>query len=86
MYRCDKNHDADAFSWDKGGESVYDNAMEIHKNILYESSVIDVSINDIGDFTVVFGNDLMLQVFINTIEKEEKYRIIDVEKHIVFNS
>ena len=86
MYRCGKKSNLENFQWDKPGESLFDDTMKLNNDILFNSKIVSFNIENSGDLTVHFENDLILQIFVDTSESEEKYRIFDSQEEFVFYS
>lgn len=86
MCRCDSQYENEEFEWDVPGKSVYDKSIIKHYDMICDSAVLQINQNSLGDLTIAFENDIALQIFVDTTETEEKYRIINQYDHIVFNS
>ena len=77
MYRCASSSNYESFEWDVPGNSIYDQALKKIREDLRNVSIIEYNRNDIGDMSIIFENNLILQIFVDTIESEEKYRIFN---------
>ena len=86
MYRCDSRFSYEAFEWDVPGQSIYDDSLSKNLEALQNGKVVKIHQTDCGDFTIFFDGDIQLQVIIDTVEKEEKYRIFSRCGEIVINS
>jgi len=84
MFKCDD--DQEDFEWDIPGKSIYDKSVNHNKEILFDLKVIDVQKNNVGDLEIKFTDNVLLQIFINTVEAEEKYRIFDNECELIVNN
>ena len=77
MCRCDPACDQELFEWDVPGNSVYDASIKANRDILFNSKVLSANTNLVGDLIIVFEHDIELQILIDTVESEEKYRIFN---------
>ena len=77
MYRCDASFDVSTFEWDVPGKSLYD--VTVHKVFDWIGSTIvsDIKKMKTNDLIISFQNGLQLQIFINSVFSEEKYRAFD---------
>lgn len=88
IYRCGMNCENGSFEWDIPGNSVIDDSLEKYRQKLFSSKIIQSQIENTGDLVIVFENNIILQIFIDTTVLEEKYRIFDSNNNyeIVVNS
>ena len=86
MYRCDSAYECETFEWDIPGKSVYDQAVNKHIKELTNIVVVDCKQNTSGDISIMFENDIVLQIIIDTTMSEEKYRIFNDNDCFVVNS
>ena len=84
MYRCGKKCIPERFRWDEPGNSLFDEALDTNIDIITGSKIKKIVKEANGDLTIVFENSLSLQILIDTIESEEKYRIFNSEEEFVF--
>ena len=77
MFRCNDEREINDFQWDVPGKSVFDKSIVDYHDLLFNSLVTKVEQNEIGDCFIFFNNDLVFQIFIDTTETEEKYRLFD---------
>lgn len=85
LYRCKENEDSERFEWDVPGKAVFDNSLQSCQELLKKSKIVDVAISE-GDLQINLENDFLIQIFIDTTQKEEKYRIFDDETCFIINS
>ena len=78
--------DNEEFNWDVPGQTRYDDSLNEHIGTLIGSVVVDVKQETNGDLVLFFNNDVVLQIFIDTVEIEEKYRIFSDTDGIVVDS
>ena len=86
MYRCAEWGDKEHFKWDVPGNSIFDDSIKKHLDIIKKSHIIGVTKQTAGDLIIFLEDDLSLQLLVNTVESEEKYRIFDNTGSLVFNS
>ena len=86
MYRCGKKCMPENFRWDELGNSVFDDSMADNIDIVTGSRIKKIIKAVTGDLTIIFENSLSLQILIDTIESEEKYRIFNSNEEFVFCS
>ena len=85
MYRCSQDCDSELFEWDIPGKAIYD--ISLKNNIIdTNATVIKSEINPVGDLQIVFSDGMVLQSLINTVEKEEKYRVFDDYESFIVES
>ena len=77
MYRCASAFEQESFEWDIPGKSVYDQTVKKHIKELTNLVVVDCKQNDSGDISIMFEDDNVLQIFVDTTMSEEKYRIFN---------
>ena len=65
------------FEWDVPGKSVFDESLNMHKKELQNSRILKIRKKQSGDFTIFFENGYVLEIFVDTVMKEEKYRFFD---------
>jgi hypothetical protein len=82
MYRCHPDFENEEFEWDAPGKSVYDVSLSNHYDILRDSAIISVIQSPCKDLTIIFENDIEIQIIINSTDSEEKYRIFNDEDTI----
>ena len=76
IYRCRSDCKAEEFEWDVPGKSIFDESLEKLLPFISDLSVVDVKSANCGDLIITFDDDTSLQVFVDTVESEEKYRIL----------
>ena len=86
MYRCASSSNCESFEWDVPGNSIYDQALEKIREDLYNAAIVEYNRNDIGDMSITFENNLILQILVDTTESEEKYRIFNDTDCDIVNS
>ena len=86
MYRCLDGYDSESFEWDVPGKSVYDLSLKNSGVVDANSTVIKCEKNSAGDLKIIFSDGMILQIIVNTVEKEEKYRIFDNTETFVLES
>ena len=87
MYRRGNDcKDNEEFRWDLPGQSLYDDSVNKYIGTLIGSIVANVRKEANGDLVLFCNNGLELQIFINTVEIEEKYRIFSDTDGIVVDS
>ena len=86
MYRCASSSNYESFEWDVPGNSIYDQALEKIREDLYNAAIVEYNRNDIGDMSITFENNLILQILVDTTESEEKYRIFNDTDCDIVNS
>ena len=83
FYKCDKDYDDKNFEWDKPGKSLFDVSIKRLSNILFTPRILSAQKSTNGDLFIAFDNGLLFQVFIDTVENEEKYRLIKGDMHYI---
>lgn len=67
-------------------ETIFDKKMNEQRPIIENLKVITCSMNNVGDLKIKFSNGYVLEIFIDTSEEEECWRILKMEsdeKHYV---
>ncbi len=79
MYRPIKENEIDEFDWTEPNTSVFDKSIKENTNLIFENQVVDIAFID-GDIKIELSNNIRLEILVNTVESEEKYRVFDKEK------
>ena len=86
MYKCGSNCNLVDFNWDVPGESLFDDSLKKHTNLIFNSVIIQVRKNQNDDLYIKLENGCLIQISINTSEFEEKYRIFNDEEEFIVSS
>ena len=75
----------DFFEWDVVGQSLFDEELNKNREMLFAGKILRIKMESNGDLSIFFEYGLTLQIFIDTINDEEKYRIFDQNNAFVVN-
>lgn len=65
------------FDWTKKGTSIFDKKESSINELLKNTKVKEVYLNSLGDLKIIFTNEVVFEVFLNTSLKMESYRFIN---------
>lgn len=65
------------FDWTKKGTSIFDKKESSINELLKNTKVKEVYLNSLGDLKIIFTNEVIFEVFLNTSLKMESYRFIN---------
>ena len=85
IYRCSEKHHAQDFCWDIPGQSVFDEVLKEYIDILSSASILNAYMEPPGDLIICCSGDVCIQILINSVTYEEKYRIFNNSREFVFN-
>lgn len=68
------------FNWANPGESLFDDEINDNIESIKREKVIGVFLNAKSDLIINLSNDISIEVLVDTIESEEKYRIFSQNK------
>ena len=74
------------FEWDVPGNSAYDESIKKIETKLFNSTITEFNINEIGDVNILLDNNFKIEILIDTTISLEKYRISDKVNDFVFYS
>ena len=82
IYNCSDKFNDEDFEWDVPGKSVFDESLNLYKKDLFNISILKIKRNRAGDLKIIFQHGYVLEILIDTIKNEEKYRIFN--QHIEY--
>lgn len=77
MYRRSTKLQNESFDWDKPGQTLYDDAIDENIEELCGVQILDIHQSDSGDLRILFSSNFSLEIFVDTIVSEEKFRIFN---------
>ena len=77
IYKSDGETSPDCFSWDVPGNSLFDKSLLINQGKWFDKKITDVQRKRNKDLKIVFDDKYVLEIFVDTVSLEEKYRIFN---------
>ena len=72
-----RNLETEEFEWDVPGNSVFDESLNMHRKEIQNSKILKTRKKLNGDFAIFFEHGYVLEIFVDTVLQEEKYRFFD---------
>lgn len=83
MYRKGLKCKPEEFEWDIPGNSLFDESIAAFHNELISKTILDITISKTKDVIISLENQIVLEILIDTVSDEEKYRFFDENEEFV---